>query len=129
MEKTKAETKVETLAADTTSWDGTTLPLYPTGDPTKLTILKYIIPAHTSLATHFHPIMSFGYMIQGELTVVDDKGNSKTFHEGETVVETVKTWHHGENNGDKDVILVVSYAGTTKTPLVVKEGEGVPEDY
>jgi len=116
-----AAAQVETLTEALTSWDGATLPAYPQGDSTKLTILKYVIPAHSSLARHYHPIMSFGYLIQGDLTVVAESGGEKTFHAGETIVETVNTWHHGENRGDTDVILIVSYAGTTKTPLVIKE--------
>jgi len=118
-----AATKVETLTEALTSWDGATLPAYPQGDSTKLTILKYVIPAHSSLARHYHPIMSFGYVMQGDLTVVAEGGGEKTFHAGDAVVETVNTWHHGENRGDTDVILIISYAGTTKTPLVIKEDE------
>jgi len=123
------QTEVITLTEALTSWDDTVLPPYPQGDSTKLTILKYVIPPHTNLARHFHPIMSFGYLIEGDLTVVSDEGKEKTFHAGETVVETVNTWHHGENRGNTPVVLVVSYNGTTTTPLVVKDGEGEPSDY
>jgi len=128
-ESTAASAMAIELLQTYQSWDGTMLPKYPQNDTTQLTCLLYKIPAHSVMDRHFHPIMSYGFLIEGELTVVSDAGDEMTFEPGEIIVETVNTWHHGENRGDKDVLLVVGYNGAPGLPLAVKEGQGNPGDY
>jgi hypothetical protein len=44
-------------------------------------------------------------------------------HEGEAVVEMVNTIHHGENRGNKDVILYMFYLSQKDLPLAVQHPE------
>ncbi len=98
------------LDGEQTSWDGADLIDYPTGKPA-ITLLKITVAPKSKLPQHYHPVINVGYMLQGSLTVTDDKGNCKTISAGEPLIETVNTIHYGENRGDTDAVILVFYAG------------------
>ena len=100
------------------SWDGAELPDYPVGRP-ELVARRLVFPAGCKLGLHHHPVINFGVVRQGELTIIDINGNEKTVREGEAVVEMVGTVHHGENRGDKTVILDMFYLSQKGAPLSV----------
>ena len=108
------------------SWDGVELPDYLQGRP-ELVAMKYEIPAGQKLSWHHHPVMNHGILVQGELTIVSEKGNEKVVHEGEAVVEMVDTVHHGENRGTEPVILYMFYLSQEGLPLSVQHPE-IPLD-
>lgn len=107
------------LVRTSQSWDGVELPDYPEGCP-ELVAVKYEFPAGQKLGWHHHPSMNFGILVQGELTIIDQEGNEKVVHEGEAVVEMVGTVHHGENRGNKPVILYMFYLSQKDEPLAVQ---------
>ena len=102
------------------SWDGVELPDYLQGRP-ELVAVKYVFPAGKKL--HHHPVMNYGILVQGELTIIGQDGKEKVVHEGEPVVEMVNTIHHGENRGKKDVILYMFYLSQKDLPLAVQHPE------
>ena len=104
------------------SWDGADLPDYFQGRP-ELVAVKYVFPAGQKLGWHHHPVMNYGILVQGELTIIGQDGKEKTVHEGEAVVEMVNTIHHGENRGQKDVILYMFYLSQKGLPLAVQHPE------
>ena len=104
------------------SWDGVELPDYLQGRP-ELVAVKYVFPAGKKLGWHHHPVMNYGILVQGELTIIGQDGKEKTVHEGEAVVEMVNTIHHGENRGTKDVILYMFYLSQKDLPLAVQHPE------
>ena len=104
------------------SWDGVELPDYLKGRP-ELVAMKYEFPAGEKLGWHHHPVMNFGILVQGELTIVSEDGTEKVVHEGEAVVEMVGTIHHGENRGTKDCILYMFYLSQKDLPLAVQHPE------
>ena len=104
------------------SWDGARLPEYLPGRP-EIVGVKYEIPAGEKLGWHHHPVMNFGIMAQGELTIVSEDGTEKVVHEGEAVVEMVGTIHHGENRGTKPVILYMFYLSQPGLPLSIQHPE------
>lgn len=112
--------KVETLAKTTKSWNGTTLPSYPKGQP-EVTILNITIPPHSKLVWHKHPVINAGILLSGELHVISESNHILHLKEGESIVELVNTWHYGENRGDTPAQIVVFYAGTTDLPITVKK--------
>ena len=113
--------KVESteLIRTSQSWDGVELPDYLQGRP-ELVAVKYVFPAGQKLGWHHHPVMNYGILVQGELTIIGLDGKTKVVHEGEPVVEMVGTVHHGENRGDKDVILYMFYLSQKDMPLAVQ---------
>ena len=104
------------------SWDGVELPDYLQGRP-ELVAVKYVFPAGKKLGWHHHPVMNYGILVQGELTIIGLDGKTKVVHEGEPVVEMVNTIHHGENRGDKDVILYMFYLSQQDSLLAVQHPE------
>jgi quercetin dioxygenase-like cupin family protein len=114
------EVKTTELVRTSQSWDGVELPDYLQGRP-EIVGMKYEIPAGQKLGIHYHPVMNFGILVQGELTIVSEEGLEKVVHEGETVVEMVGTLHHGENRGTKPVVLYMFYLSQKDMPLSVQQ--------
>ena len=121
-EDNAAEVKSEELIRTSKSWDGVELPDYLQGRP-ELVAVKYEFPAGQKLGWHHHPVMNYGILVQGELTIIGQDGKEKTVHEGEPVVEMVNTIHHGENRGTKPVILYMFYLSQKDLPLAVQHPE------
>ena len=114
--------KSEELIRTSQSWDGVELPDYLKGRP-ELVAVKYEFPAGQKLGWHHHPVMNYGVLVQGELTIIGQDGKEKVVHEGEAVVEMVNTIHHGENRGTKPVILYMFYLAQKDMPLAVQHPE------
>ena len=117
-----AEVKVIELKRTSQSWDGAELPDYPVGKP-ELVVRRYVFPRGSKLGWHHHPVMNYGILQQGELTIIGLDGKEKTVRTGEAVVEMVGTVHHGENRGDKTVVLDMFYVSQKDTPLAVQHPE------
>ena len=122
IENTSQEVKSEELIRTDKSWDGVELPDYLQGRP-ELVAVKYEFPAGKKLGWHHHPVMNYGILVQGELTIIGQDGQEKVVHEGEAVVEMVNTIHHGENRGTKPVILYMFYLSQKGLPLAVQHPE------
>ena len=120
--------KVEStvLIRTSKSWDDVELPDYFEGRP-ELVAVKYVFPAGQKLGWHHHPVMNYGILVQGELTIIGQDGKEKVVHEGEAVVEMVNTIHHGENRGTKPVILYMFYLSQEGQDLAVQHPE-IPLD-
>ena len=116
--------KVESteLIRTSQSWDGVELPDYLQGKP-ELVAVKYVFPVGQKLGWHHHPVMNYGVLMQGELTIIGQDGKEKVVHEGEAVVEMVNTIHHGENRGSVPVILYMFYLSQEGMPLAVQHPE------
>lgn len=116
------EVEIIELARTTQSWDGAALPNYPVGKP-ELIVKRYVFPRGSKLGWHHHPVMNYGIVQQGELTIIGQNGAEKTVRAGEAVVEMVGTVHHGENRGDKTVVLDMFYISQDGTALSVPHPE------
>ena len=110
------------LIRTTKSWDGRDLPDYLQGRP-ELVVRKYVFPAGQKLAWHHHPVMNYGVLVQGELTIIAKDGTEKVVHAGEAVVEMVGTVHHGENRSTQPAILYMCYVSQEGLPLSVPNPE------
>lgn len=117
-----APVMTEELIRTSQSWDGVELPDYLQGRP-ELVAVHYEIPPGQKLGWHHHPVMNYGVLTQGELTVVSLDGKKKVIQEGEAIVEMVNTIHHGENNGTKTVELYMFYLSLEGMPLAVQHPE------
>ena len=73
------------LVRTSQSWDGVDLPDYLVGKP-EIVGIKYEIPAGQKLGWHDHPVMNFGIMIDGELTIISIDGKEKTVYTGEAAI-------------------------------------------
>lgn len=115
-----ASTVVTELAKTSQSWNGVSLPAYPSGQP-MVTILRISIPAGARLDMHSHPVINAGMLISGELTVLTKDGKTLYLKAGDSIVEVVNTLHYGINQGRVPAEIVVFYAGTVDMPITVVE--------
>jgi quercetin dioxygenase-like cupin family protein len=110
------EILMEKLVESTQSWNGDTLPAYPTGQP-KITIIKVTIPPNAKLELHEHLVINAGVLITGELTVVGELENRLNLTAGDPIIELVNTFHYGINEGKENAEIIVVYAGDEATPI------------
>ncbi|SHO62018.1 cupin domain-containing protein [Algoriphagus zhangzhouensis] len=110
----------ELLIESFLSWNGDSLPDYPDGKP-KISIVKVTIPPHSELPKHYHPVINAGVLLTGELTVIDTKGDTLHMKAGDPIVELVNQVHFGKNEGEIPAEIVVFYAGTEESEIVVKK--------
>ena len=104
------------------SWDGVALPDYLKGKP-ELVVMRYVFPVGSRLPWHHHPVINYGILQQGELTIVGLDGKRQVVRPGEAVVEMVGPIHCGMNTGDKPVVLDMFYLTQKGTPLAVQHPE------
>ncbi|WP_408906104.1 cupin domain-containing protein [Nguyenibacter vanlangensis] len=108
------------------SWNGTAYTHYPTTRP-QLTMIRLIIPPHTALPWHEHPVPNAGYVLEGQLTITDrETGKSRIFHTGESFAESVNDVHRGAS-GDTRTVLLITYSGTPGTPTSIPAKGEKPE--
>ncbi len=106
---------IRELMRTQTSWNGAAYGTYPEGVAEPV-VAKITIPAHRELTWHSHPMPSFAYVLSGEITVEDDKGNKKKFAAGDVMPETVHTAHRGFVGG-QPATFIVFYARIKGMPL------------
>jgi quercetin dioxygenase-like cupin family protein len=120
MSAREPQVEVEQILQTTQAWDGTTYKSYPTGQP-QLTVLRIKIPPHTALHWHYHPVISVGYVVSGELTVEKrETGERARVRAGQALPETIGTTHRGFTT-DGPVELIVFYAGQAGLPITVNQ--------
>ena len=111
---------VEVLVEDTRSWDGSTLPAYPDGQP-QVTILRITVQPHSRLPVHLHPGINAGVLLSGRIVVHKQDGTTRTVEAGEALIEVVDTWHYGENPTDEVAEIIVFYAGRVGQDITVTQ--------
>ena len=104
------------------SWDGTALPDYLQGKP-ELVVMRYVFPVGSKLPWHHHPVINYGILQQGELTIVGLEGQRQVVRAGDAIVEMVGPIHCGMNTGDKPIVLDMFYLTQKGTPLAVQHPE------
>ncbi|MCC5941931.1 MAG: cupin domain-containing protein [Balneolaceae bacterium] len=107
------------LLQTTTSWDGTPIS-YPQGQA-EVTVLLIEIAPGESTGWHHHPVPSFAYIIDGEIEVTLEDGQSMAFSKGEAISEVTNQIHIGKNIGETPLKLVVFYTGVKGKDLTISE--------
>ncbi|WP_158768489.1 cupin domain-containing protein [Paraglaciecola sp. L1A13] len=113
-----AQIEFSILQKSSMSWDSGTLPKYLDKRP-EITIIKVVIPSKTSIATHKHDLINFGYLVRGQLSLTSDGGQTITLNEGDTIIELVNSWHSAKNEGLTEVEIIVFYLGPSTSPLAI----------
>ncbi|MDC0626414.1 cupin domain-containing protein [Methylophilaceae bacterium] len=102
--------KVTKLIETDTSWEKTKI-IYPNGDA-KITALVVEMQPQAKMQMHYHEVPSFGYILEGKITVQSESGDIQTFSKGDVVIEMINKKHSGVNPGDKVTKFIVFYMGT-----------------
>ena len=110
----------EVLLQTTSTWDNVKYKKLKFKKP-EVTVLKIDIGIGESLPMHKHDLVNIAYVKKGTLTVITDKKEQITVHEGECLPEIIGKYHYGKNSGDEPVELIVFYIGKKETPLSVNK--------
>ena len=117
--------KTTELIRTSQSWDGAQLPDFPAGQP-ELRVLRLYFPVGAKTGWHHHPVVNYGIVQQGELTIVCQDGSERIFHAGEPLVEVIGTIHRGENRGKQPVILNMFYFSKPGAEITIQHPELEP---
>jgi quercetin dioxygenase-like cupin family protein len=104
------------LVKSKTSWDGGEIS-YPPGRA-EITSMKIMIKRDEVTKFHCHPVPTLAYVVSGTIEVETKDGNKIQFHQGESLVEVMRTVHRGKAV-DGEVEIVVFYAGSVLMPNTV----------
>ena len=104
--------------------------MYPDGDPALTTSVAVWESGFVS-PWHYHPFTGSATILQGELTVDFDTTTSindndsdkvsnirKTFKAGEAIMAIQNVWHQASNQGDEQLVFMVSWIGEKGEPVV-----------
>jgi len=84
---------------------------YPTeGTPQIQSAIVTLLPGEET-GMHSHPYPTYGFVLDGELTVSYPGGVSKLFRKGEAVMDAVNALHNGKNNGSEPMRVLVVFMG------------------
>lgn len=72
-------------------------------------------------------MINAGVLLNGELTVSTTANKTIHLKAGDSIAEVVNQWHFGKNDGRIPAEIVVFYAGTVGTPLVIKKNPSEQE--
>lgn len=112
--------KTEELLKTTTSWDGSTLPPYPQGQP-EVTLVKIEIPPGKQLPMHSHPVINAGILLKGKLMVETEDHKVIHLQAGDAIAEVVNKGHYGKNEGAETCEILVLYAGIKDQPITIAQ--------
>ena len=110
----------DVLLKTTSNWDNVQYKKLKIKNP-EVTVLKINIGVGEALPVHKHDLVNIAYVKKGTLTVITDKNEQITLHEGECLPELVGKYHYGKNEGSEPIELIVFYIGEKGTPLSVNK--------
>jgi quercetin dioxygenase-like cupin family protein len=90
------------------------------GTPEVTAFLAELAPGEET-GWHSHPVPLLGYLLQGELTVIQATGETRTVRAGEVSLESVSLIHNGINTGAVPCKMIVFVVGLQAVPFTIKE--------
>ena len=92
--------------------------VYPSGKAHVTAAVVTIAPGGKTIA-HKHGVPMFAYMLQGELSVNYGADGTRTYKQGDALMEAMNVAHVGINNGAEPVRILVVYMGADGAPADV----------
>lgn len=92
---------------------------YPDGAARVTSLIVTMVPGEQT-GRHKHPVPTYGYVLEGELTVVYDGGGTRVYRQGTAFMEAEEVWHNGHNEGHVPVRALVVFMGADGKDNVVK---------
>ncbi|MEQ1577370.1 MAG: cupin domain-containing protein [Hyphomicrobium sp.] len=108
------EPRVATLVSSGQTVAGETI-AYPEGAPAQVTAVILTLQPGEKTGLHTHGVPTFGYVLEGELTVSYEGQGNRIYKAGDGVLEAMRIPHDGRNTG----------AGTMRILAVFMGAEGV----
>ena len=93
---------------------------YPEG-PAKITAAIVTMQPGQSTGWHRHDAPLIAYILEGQITVDYGPDGTRTYREGDSLIEAFETRHNGTNTGDGIVRILAVFAGAEGTQNTVSE--------
>ena len=100
---------VETLLETGKTVMGETI-VYPPA-PARVSSLVVTMAPGEETGRHKHPVPTYGYILEGEITVLYEGRGPRTYTEGEAFMEAEDVWHNGRNSGAGPARVLVVFMG------------------
>lgn len=115
-----AGARTEVLVKSGTSDVGEPL-AYPGGQP-EITVAGVTLPVGAQGGWHRHDVPFVVYLLEGELTVESENGQSRRYRAGQAFVEAFRSYHRGRNSGTTPVRAIAFYIGSVGQPNSIPRG-------
>ncbi len=93
---------------------------YPQDDQAQITSMIVSLMPGEETGMHRHPNPTYGYVLEGEVTVTYPDEVSKTYRQGEAMLEAVNVWHNGKNTGSVPLRILAVFIGAVDSPIVIR---------
>jgi quercetin dioxygenase-like cupin family protein len=94
---------------------------YPAPDRAgEVTVLRITLAPGARTGRHRHPFPPTAYVLEGQLDVTIDGGETRHYRAGDAFVETRAT-HEGSNPGGTPTVLLAVFPAAKGVPLTVPE--------
>lgn len=110
---------VEPLLDTTTSNLGQPL-VYPDRGAAQIKSLIVTLEPGEETGWHRHPVLTYGHVLGGEVTVDYGEAGTKIYRKGDTFLEAFDIPHNGRNSGSMPLSILVVFMGSTELPDVVQ---------
>lgn len=106
-----------------TSVDSSGQPIILPQGEAQVTVSVYDIPAGADLPEHRHPFPRYGYVLAGNLRVMNtDMAKEQEYKPGDFILEAVGQWHKATAVGTESVrLLVIDLVEQGKTNTILKK--------
>ena len=85
--------------------------VYPTDGTAKVQSVIVTMQPGEQTGPHKHPHPTYGYMLEGELTVEYANGETRTYRKGDALLEAIDIYHNGKNTGAGPARILVVFMG------------------
>ena len=85
--------------------------VYPQGAPARITSLIVTMAPGEETGRHKHPVPTYGFILDGELTVIYEGRGPRTYTKGQAFMEAEDVWHNGTNSGTSPARVLVVFMG------------------
>ncbi len=92
---------------------------YPTSGPAHVTAAIVTLEPGAKTVLHRHGVPLFAYVLEGEITVDYGDRGTRTYHQGDAVMEAMDVAHFGVDAGSKPVRILTVFIGAEGAPADV----------
>lgn len=86
----------------------------------QITALRAELAPGGQTGRHMHPVPTFVYVLEGELTVEAEGHGAKLYKAGDGFLESINMWHNGINRTGAPVRFLVVFSGEEGKPNLVR---------
>jgi len=116
-----AAPKVVALLSSSQTIAGETI-RYPGGALGKVTAVVLTLQPGEETGMHTHDAPTFGYVLEGELSVDYQDQGTRVYRAGDAVLEAMSVAHNGRNTGAGPMRILAVFMGEAGVPVSVPAG-------